>query len=244
MPGRFLEISVFAPEILDSIAFYESLGFQQAVTSETWSHPYAVMTDGRVFIGLHQQATHLSTAGPTLSFVQADLAQHSRSMRQQGIVFDREHLSVDSFNELSFHDPNGQHIKLLEARTFSQPNLDVSFSSSCGYFVEYGIPVREFDVSKVFWEQLGFIAMDEETSPFSRVSLTSDLLNIGLHRSRAIRQPLLVFEDPEMRERLTHLKERGVDLGDEMPDSLEEHCNAVVIAPEGTRLLLMQSRDN
>jgi hypothetical protein len=243
MPGRFLEISVHAPEILDSIAFYESLGFQQAVTNETWSHPYAVMTDGRLFIGLHQQAIHLSTAGPTLSFVQADLAQHAHSLRQLGIVFDREHLSSDSFNELSFHDPNGQHIKLLEARTFSQPNLDVSFSSSCGYFVEYGIPVREFSPARDFWEQLSFVAMEEETTPFSRISLTSNYLNIGLHRSRAIRQPLLVFEDPEMRERLTHLKERGIDLSDEMPDSLDEHHNAVLIAPEGTRLLLMQSND-
>jgi hypothetical protein len=243
MAGRFLEISVHAPEILDSIAFYESLGFQQAVTNETWAYPYAVLTDGRMFIGLHQQATHLSTAGPTLSFVQPDLAQHARSLRQHGIVFDREHLSSDSFNELSFHDPNGQHVKLLEARTFSQPNLDVSFSSSCGYFVEYGIPVREFAAGKVFWEQLGFIAMDEETTPFARVSLTSNYLNIGLHRSRAIRQPLLVFEDPNMRERLTRLKERGIDLNDDMPDSLDEHHNAVLIAPEGTRLLLMQSSD-
>jgi hypothetical protein len=241
MPGRFLEISVFAPEILDSIAFYESLGFQQAVVNETWAHPYAVMTDGRVFIGLHQQATHLSMDAPTLSFVQADLAKHARELRQHGVVFDREHLSADSFNDLSFRDPNGQHVKLLEARTFSQPNLDASFSSSCGYFVEYGIPVREFEPSRIFWEQLGFIAMDEETRPFSRVSLTSDRLNIGLHRSRAIRQPLLVFEDPEMRERLTRLKERGIDLSDEMPDSLDEHHNAVLIAPEGTRLLLMQS---
>jgi len=243
MPGRFLEVSVFAPEILDSIAFYESLGFQQAITNETWTHPYAVMTDGRLFIGLHQQAKHLSTAGSTLTFVQADLAHYAHRLRQQGIVFERERLSSDSFNDLGFQDPNGQHIKLLEARTFSQPNLDPAFSSSCGYFVEYGIPVREFEAGRNFWEQLGFIAMDEERKPFSRVSLTSDHLNIGLHRSRAIRQPLLVFEDPEMRERLTLLKERGIDLSDEMPDSLDEHHNAVLIAPEGTRLLLMQSDD-
>jgi predicted lactoylglutathione lyase len=244
MPGRFLEISVHAPEILESIAFYEALGFEQAATNETWPHPYAVMTDGRMFLGLHQQPTTLSTAGPTLSFVQADLAHHATALRKLGIVFDREHLSSDSFNELSFHDPNGQHIKLLEARTFSPPILDPAFSSSCGYFVEYGIPVREFGNSRHFWEQLGFVAMDEETTPFSRVSLTSDGLNIGLHRSRAIRQSLLVFEDPEMRERLTRLRERGIELYDEMPDSLDEHHNAVLIAPEGTRLLLMQSDSN
>lgn len=237
MPGRFLEISVRAPEILESIAFYEGLGFQQAVTNETWSHPYAVMTDGRLFLGLHRQAL----SSPTLCFVQADLARHATQLRAMGIDFDRERLGSDSFNELSFHDPNGQHIRLLEARTFSPPDIGAAYSSSCGYFVEYGMPVKDFDSARQFWEAIGFIAMDEESQPFQRVSLTSDHLNLGLHRSRAIRQPVLVFEDPNMRERLARLKEQGVELSDEMPDSLDERSNAVLIAPEGTRLLLMQT---
>jgi len=238
MPGRFLEISVYTPEILESIAFYEALGFQQIATNETWSHPYAVLTDGRLFLGLHQQAGK----SPTLCFVQADLAQHAAQLRQFGIIFDREHLSGDSFNELGFHDPNGQHIRLLEARTFSPPDIDACFSSSCGYFAEYGMPVREFENTRLFWEQLGFIAMDEAAQPFNRLSMTSNHLNLGLHRSRALRQPLLVFEDDDMRERLTHLKKQGLELSDEMPDSLDEHSNAVLIAPEGTRLLLMQAK--
>lgn len=240
MLGRFLEISVYAPEILHSIAFYEALGFQQASTNETWQHPYAVMTDGRLFIGLHQHPSK----SPTLSFVQPDLAHHTHALHQLGIVFDREQLSSDSFNELTFHDPGGQHIRLLEARTFSPPDIDASFSSSCGYFVEYGMPVRELDESRSFWEKLGFIAMEEELQPFNRLALTSDHLNLGLHRSRALRHPVLVFEDEDMRERLSRLKERGIDLGDEMPDSLDAHNNAVVLAPEGTRLLLMRSAED
>lgn len=240
MLGRFLEISVYAPEILQSIAFYEALGFQQANTNETWGYPYAVMTDGRLFLGLHQQLSK----SPMLSFVQADLARHTHELHQLGIVFDREHLSSDSFNELTFQDPNGQHVRLLEARTFSPPDLDASFSSSCGYFVEYGMPVRDFSEAHDFWEKLGFIAMDEEIQPFNRMTLTSNHLNIGLHRSRALRHPVLVFEDEDMRERLSHLKERGMNLSDEMPDALDAHSNAVLIAPEGTRLLLMRSPED
>lgn len=242
MLGRFLEISVYAPEILQSISFYEALGFQQATTNETWSHSYAVMTDGHLFIGLHQQADFSSTS-PTLCFVQANLAHYAAQLRKLGIALDREHLGSDTFNELSFRDPNGQHIKLLEARTFSPPDIGATYSSSCGYFVEYGMPVREFSAARSFWEQLGFIAMDEETQPFNRMSLTSNHLNLGLHRSRAIRQSMLVFEDDNMRERLSHLRERGIELSDDMPDSLHEHSNAVLIAPEGTRLLLMQTSD-
>ncbi len=243
MPGRFLEISVVAPKILESIAFYEALGFQQVSTSETWSHPYAVMTDGRLYVGLHQQAGHLSTASATLSFVRADLAPYATQLRNLGIVFEREQLSGDSFNELSFRDPSGQPVRLLEARTFSPPHIDPIFSSSCGYFVEYGMPVREFDHALLFWEQLGFVGMGEATTPFNRMSLTSDHLNLGLHRSRALRHAVLVFEDANMRERLSRLKERGIELSDEMPDALDAGNNAVAIAPEGTRLLLIQSDD-
>jgi len=42
--GRFLEIGVRAPDVPESLAFYESLGFVQASVGDTWSHPYAVVT--------------------------------------------------------------------------------------------------------------------------------------------------------------------------------------------------------
>ena len=45
-----------------------------------------------------------------------------------------------------------------------------------------------------------------------------------------------------MAERLAVLRERGFTLSDEMPDSLDERENAVLIAPEGTRLLLVQAQ--
>jgi hypothetical protein len=45
-----------------------------------------------------------------------------------------------------------------------------------------------------------------------------------------------------MRERLARLRESGFKLSDEMPDSLDEGENAVLQAPEGTRLLLMRSQ--
>ena len=39
MLGRFLEISVHAPDIVGSLEFYERLGFTQASAGETWQHP-------------------------------------------------------------------------------------------------------------------------------------------------------------------------------------------------------------
>jgi hypothetical protein len=52
---------------------------------------------------------------------------------------------------------------------------------------------------------------------------------------------VLAFEDNDMRERLSLLRERGFAVSDEMPDTLDDRQNGVLIAPEGTRLLLMQA---
>lgn len=236
-PGRFLEISVHTAVIQESLEFYESLGFEQAKVGETWPYPYAVVTDGRLFIGLHGAVVR----SPSLTFVLPELATGIERLRQRGVHFDQERLGNEVFNQAAFTDPSGLAVSLLEARTFSPPNVDAAIATTCGYFAEFGIPVRNPAVSRAFWEPLGFVALEEDPLPFSRTSLTSDLLNLSLYRTRALRQPVLTFEDPDMRERLTRLRERGFKLSDEMPDTLDDATNAILEAPEGTRLLLLQS---
>lgn len=238
--GRFLEISLFAPDIQESLAFYESLGFQQARVGEVWPYAYAVLTDGRLFIGLHAQRIQL----PTLTFVLPDLRRSIHELESVGVEFEAVDLSDDSFNQAAFKDPTGQLVNLLEARTFSPPQLEQPhFESTCGYFLEYGIPARDADAARAFWEPLGFVGLAESVLPFAKLELTSDHLDLAFYRSRAFRQPVIAFEDDHMRERLARLRERGLKLSDEMPDSLDEAQNAVVIAPEGTRLLLLQSQE-
>ena len=53
MLGKFLEISIHAPDIKASYEFYEGLGFRSVDVGEIWSHPYAVLSDGAIFLGLH-----------------------------------------------------------------------------------------------------------------------------------------------------------------------------------------------
>lgn len=237
MIGRFLEISIPVDDILASIEFYEKLGFVQAPTGETWPHPYAVLTDGRLYLGLHQS----SLPAMTLTYVQPDLMRHAERLRAQGFDLVDERLDGESFNQASLVDPAGQRITLVEARTFSPPPVDHGHESLLGYFAEYGLPVRDFAAAASFWESLGFIALDETREPFPRRTLTSDRLNVGLYRTRALRMPVLTFEDADMKRRLDALRRRGVELLDDMPDALDAATNAVVRAPEGTRLLLLST---
>lgn len=239
MFGRFLEISLYTPAIRESLAFYESLGFVQAPVGEVFKHPYAVVTDGRLFLGLHGEPV----PSPALTFVMPRLMHGIEQLEQLGIELEDLKLGNEVFNRASFRDPSGQRVNVVEARTFSPPQFDAQPATTCGYFAELGLPAREQGPMRVFWEALGFVAWEEESEPFARTALTSDHLNLSLYRSRAFRQPLLTFEDRDMRERLARLRERGLQLSDEMPDSLDESCNAVLVAPEGTRLLLLQSED-
>jgi catechol 2,3-dioxygenase-like lactoylglutathione lyase family enzyme len=237
MLGRFLEISLHTPDIQASLAFYESLGFVQATTGESWTHPYAVVTDGRLFLGLHAR----DCPPLAVTFVQPELARHAAELKALGVEFHSEQFDSESFNELSFADPQGLRVNVVEARTFSPPALERYTESTCGYFTELGVPVRDFQIGREFWEQLGFVGMEPDSEPFARLSLTSNHLNIGLYRSRALRLPVLAFEDSDMAERISRLREKKLSLSDEMPDSLDATGNAVLIAPEGTRLLLMSN---
>src|SRR5512138_541747 len=119
--GRFLEISVQAPDIRESLSFYETLGFEQLLVGEVWPYPYAVVTDGRLYIGLHAQRIR----EPTLTFVLQDLRARLDDLESLGIGFEELDIAPDVFNHASFVDPSGQRVTLVEARTFSPPSIDV-----------------------------------------------------------------------------------------------------------------------
>lgn len=238
--GRFLEISIATRVIRESLEFYESLGFVQAAVGETWSHPYAVVTDGHLVLGLHGRDMPSS---PSPTFVLPQLRLGVDRLKERGVTFEEEQFGDDVFNQAQLRDPGGLNVTLLEARTFSPPQLDAPIESACGYFSELGIPSRAADAARVFWESVGFVALDEAAQPFPRTPLVSDGLDLALYRTRALRHCVLTFEDNEMAQRLARLRERGIQVSDEMPDTLDDAGNGVLIAPEGTRLLLLTSAD-
>ena len=57
--GRFLELSVQTPSILESLHFYKSLGFTELESNDIYSHKYTVISDGELNIGLHLSLIHI-----------------------------------------------------------------------------------------------------------------------------------------------------------------------------------------
>ena len=236
MLGRFHEISLLTTDIRESVEFYERLGFTQAATNDAWTHPYGVLTDGRLFIGLHQRRF----SAPALTFLHEGVATFAGELEASGIELETRKTSEDSFNELGFRDPDGQSVIVLEARTYSPVTRRAEDTSLCGYFIEYSMPTADFEVARKFWEPLGFVATEEPDAPYAHLPLTSDHLDIAFHRPRTLDRPMLVFREANMRERLARIRALGVKETGELPRGLPAAANALIESPEGTPLLLLE----
>ena len=234
MIGRFLEVSVHAPDALQSLAFYEELGFSQAATGEAWPYPYAVVTDGRLGIGLHQRELPQS---PLLSFVLPDLHRHIDAFEGLGIEILNRRLGGDVFNEATIATPGGQLVRLLEARTFSPSHRKPGETSRLGWFEGFALPVADPRAVEQFWEKISFVPTGESAEPLPHAGLISDSLNIALVAEGVLARPALLFTDADMAARIRALKDKGIELA-RPPGGLDPSRHALLVAPEGTQLLL------
>jgi catechol 2,3-dioxygenase-like lactoylglutathione lyase family enzyme len=235
--GRFLEYSIATPDIRASLEFYAKLGFTQADVGDAWSHPYAVVTDGRVHLGLHGH----DGPSPALTFVKPGLLRELGALEERGIEFEFSHLGNDVFNELGWNDPSGHLVRLVEARTYSPTKRPATDTSLCGYFLEIGLPTPDRERAKDYWEHLGFVGMDEPGALLAHVSCTSDSIDIGLYDPADLPLPALLFETADLRATLARLADGGVEPS-RQGAALRSRGAAVLSAPEGTQIVVWPER--
>ncbi len=233
MLGRFLEFSIPTSDIRASLDFYGKLGFSQAEVGEAWSHPYAVLTDGRICIGLHED----DAASAAVTFVKPYLLKHLENLEKLCLAFEFRRLGNDVFNEVGWLDPSGHLIRLIEARTFSPSKRRELDTSLCGYFLEIALPAADIDAAKAYWERFGFVGMDERDATLPHVSCTSDTLDIGLYEAAHLQSPTLLFEVDDVAAALASLAAVGIAPG-RLPAALRRLPVALLVAPEGTQILL------
>jgi catechol 2,3-dioxygenase-like lactoylglutathione lyase family enzyme len=236
--GRFLEVSVHAPDILASLEFYEKLGFVQASTGEAWPYPYAVVTDGRISIGLHRQEL---PASPLLAFVLPDLLHELAVLESRGFEITDRRLGSDVFNYAAIEAPGGQSLRLLEARTFSPVHRAPGSTSKLGWFEEVALPVEDAAQAAGFWERLGFVPTAASDDPYPHVGVTSDSLSLALLSPGSLTTAALVFTHAAMHERIAALREAGLPFARRLPGALDPAKNALLVAPEGAQMLLTAS---
>jgi catechol 2,3-dioxygenase-like lactoylglutathione lyase family enzyme len=233
--GRFLEWSIATADIRASLDFYSKLGFSQAAVGEAWVHPYAVVTDGRICLGLHQEPAF----APSLTFVKPDLLKHLDTLETLRAEYQLRRLGNDVFNELAWPDPAGHLIRLVEARTFSPNRHAAKRQSLCGYFLEIALPTPSLDLAKAYWEACGFVGMDEPESPLPHISCTSDTVDIGLYEPAHLREPMLCFEVEDVAATRSNLDALGLTPAQgRVPAPLRGSSAMALSAPEGTAILM------
>lgn len=189
--GRFLELALPAPDLLAAWHALHGLGFAEATTTDARPTGYAAFSDGRVALGLHQQAVDVE-----LIFVRTGVQQAAASLVAAGLEPTEQKLSEDSVHELAFRLPGGPAVRLLEARTFSPPPIHAP--PATGWFVELMLPVANPQDTANALEALGFVCLGEEALPLPHLALTSDTLNVGLYQHRALPRPGLLFQTNDM----------------------------------------------
>ncbi len=230
--GRFLEFSVRAPDILESLAFYKSLGFAELLIGDVWKHRYAVVSDGELCIGLHD----LEFDGPALTFVHPEIAKHARAMADHGFDFRYLKADRDEFNQLGFTDHDSHMIVMLEARTFSPP-VDELPRSLCGEWFETTLPVKDAMHTGRFWAPLAPVLLRLREEPTVHMRFDAEGMPLGLSESIALAQPSLCFKCADRDALLAAVERLGIRSA---PFPGFEGAFVELRAPEGTRLYVFQ----
>ncbi len=156
--GRFLEVSVPAPDVLRSLAFYRALGFEELPTGDIRRWHYAVVTDGAIAIGLHGDGV----TEPTLAFVRPQLARQVQALEAAGQAFDFTRLGSDEFHEAALRAPDGQLILMLEARTFSPGGATTGAPlASLGRCREVTLACADVGATRAWFERAGFLPAED-----------------------------------------------------------------------------------
>ena len=228
--GRFLELSVRTPDIIESLHFYKLLGFHEVETGEVWSHKYAAISDGVLSIGLHDREFD----SPAVTFIQPELAKHARSMSDHGFNFTHMQLDEDAFNELRLNDHDGHSIMMLEARTFSGNDEDDN-DSLCGNWFELTLPARDAMRSARFWAPIAPVVHTIREEPTMHMRFDAGGIALGLSESIALSGPSLCFKCHD-RDAIDAACERYGFEKQKFPGF--EGAFAALKAPEGTCLYL------
>lgn len=220
--GRFLELSVPCADVQRSLGFYRDLGFAELATGDIRSWHYAVITDGVLAIGLHGDGIE----EPTLSFVRPNLARQVGTLLAAGHQLEFSRLGDEEFNEAALRSPDGQLIRMMEARTFSPGGNDGG--PLPGRCREVRLGCHEPDATRRFLEAAGFLPLETEHDDVVRLQVPGLTLALQARRPSA---PVLGFRSPDVSRLATRIGAMGIDVR----RGPEGH---VITAPEGTRLVI------
>lgn len=225
--GQFLEFSVPAKDVQESLSFYHKLGFSELSVGDIRNYHYGVVTDGHIAIGLHADGIE----EPALTFVKSDVASYLQHVSPGGEELFFSRVGSEDFHEIGVHTPDGHLLIMIEARTFSQVRLSELPTPITGRSVEISLGCRDLDDAARYWTDAGFMANSdtENDVPGDRVEMLVAGLCLGLRTDRAAGKTALRFMPDDFGQVLDHFEKTAIAV-----TRTSDGCQ--VTAPEGTQL--------
>ncbi len=227
---RFLEVSVAAPDLLESLNFYRALGFTELTTNDAWPHGYAVVADAHLAIGLHQRDMERQQ----ITLVLPDLLRSALQLGDSEFLAEMR-IDQDTFNSVALVDHDDHGLMLVEARTFS-PDSDITPASLMGKLIEVTLPIRDALKSAQFWAPWTQQSLGLLETPRMHMRLSLCGLPLGLSEQASGRSPMISYRVGDLAELGIRLNQIGSPL---KPCSIGiDGCHGLVTSPEGLRFAI------
>ena len=222
--GDIAQITIGVPDIEESAAFYEKLGFEKlAENNQPW--PWKQYTDGQNLLLLNQDGNRYIG----LNYISDDAPEKVRQVEACGVEFLHKQEVNGRLHMAIFADSDGLMAGLINQDPTGMALPEGEPISLCGKFGEFSLGVEDFQKAAAFWGQFGFEKLYASSDPYPWGIFSDSLIVLGLHQTDEFQGPCLTYFSPTMPERIKQLEAKGLCIE-----------NGVLIAPAGETILLFE----
>jgi predicted enzyme related to lactoylglutathione lyase len=239
--GYAFEIAITVQDLERSLRFYKKLGYQP-LSDPSAPVSDVLLTDGMIRLRLEPG----SAWKVNLIYFAEDVREKAETLERLGVRIDQELNNGRQISKVSFTDPSGLEVHLLQLKRSNLVAPSNKPISKAGRFGELSIETEDFPRSLDFWMKLGFEPTEYmPAAPDTWASISDGPLGLGIykkgHLQHIIKTPTIAYFDEDMSERIRKLKQEGMEFVQEFPGSDGQTAHAVAQAPEGQLIFLFGS---
>lgn len=246
MLGDISAITISTPDLEKSFRFYKQLGFEEILRYDL-PFPFIQISDGALLIMLRKDD------GPyiSLTYYIKELEKTVSELESNGVSFASKTNLGDMIRRCIIQSPDGLNIALVTyVDGFAQPpgptmlttdpanyfKPDTYVNKISGLFGEFAHPVKDLEVSILFWEKLGFKTLSKYSSPYPWAIISDGLSVVGLHQTEDFNYPAITFFASDMAEKINRLINDGL----ENYTNQGSNGNIVITTPEQQHIFLFK----
>jgi len=207
--GDRVQIAIGVPDLADTSAFYETLGFEKlAEDEEPW--PWRQFSDGQNLWLLNQDGNQYIG----LNYFSANAAEKVNQLEGMGIAFLMKQEFDGRLHMAIFADADGLMVGLINTDPGKLPLPDGQPLSHCGKFGEFALGVADFQQAAHFWQQMGYEPLYASSDPYPWGIFSDGLMVLGLHQTDQFQGPCPTYFAPDMPDRIEQLQAKGLAIED------------------------------